>query len=98
MAYDLSWSPMARLDLIDLHAYISESNPQTANRFARSLIDSVERLIVFPESGRIVPEFDDPVIREVIRRPFRIVYRVWVDVSLIEIVRVWHSARGVPEI
>ncbi|MCF8111459.1 MAG: type II toxin-antitoxin system RelE/ParE family toxin [Desulfobacteraceae bacterium] len=58
----------------------------------------MERLVDFPESGRIVPEFGDPGIREVIRKPFRIVYRVRNDTNAVEIIRVWHAARGIPQI
>ncbi|HNU31913.1 MAG TPA: type II toxin-antitoxin system RelE/ParE family toxin [Sedimentisphaerales bacterium] len=52
----------------------------------------------FPESGRVVPEFDDPTIREVIRRPCRIVYRVKHQERIIEIARIWHTARGMPHL
>ena len=52
----------------------------------------------FPESGRIVPEFGDPNIREVIRKPCRIAYRIRRRKRTIEIARVWHAARGTPEV
>jgi plasmid stabilization system protein ParE len=98
MAYRLIWSPAARLDLRELRAYIAESNPSAAKRFAQGVFQAVERLTAFPESGRIVPEFGDTTIREVIRSPCRIVYRVKADQRLVEIVRVWHAARGIPDI
>ena len=98
MAYRLTWSPAARFDLREIFAYIAEDDPATAGRFVRSLFCAVERLPCFPESGRIVPEFRDPAIREVIRRPCRIVYRIKAGSGLIEIARVWHAARGIPEL
>ena len=98
MACRLTWSPSARLDLREIFAYISEDDPMAAGRFIRSLFDAVERLRPFPESGRIVPEFADPSIREVIHRPCRIVYRIKPDRETIEIARVWHAARGIPEL
>ena len=48
--------------------------------------------------GRVVPEFKIENIREFIHRPYRIVYRVRKDQKLIEILRVWHAARGIPRI
>ena len=96
MAYQLIWSPMARLDLLDMLAYIAEDNPLAARNFAQGVFAVIERLAEFPESGRVVPEFGDRTIREVIRKPCRIVYRVRLDVSQVEIVRVWHGARGTP--
>ena len=62
------------------------------------LLQAVERQADFPESGRIVPEFADPTIREVVRKPCRIVYRVDRSGRTVEIARVWQAARGVPDI
>ena len=76
MAYRLIWSPSARFDLNEISAYIDEVDPVAAAKFIRSVFNTVERLSRFPESGRIVPDFGDSSIREVIRRPCRIVYRV----------------------
>ncbi len=98
MAFELIWSPTARLDLWDTLSYISKSDPQAARDFGSHLFDSVEQLRHFPESGRMVPEFDDPDIREIVRKPCRIVYRVRHSEQLVEIVRIWHAARGIPEI
>lgn len=96
MAYQLIWSPTARLDLRDLLAYITEDDPVAAQNFAQGVFGAVERLAEFPESGRVVPEFGERTIREVIRRPCRIVYRVRSEVRQVEVVRVWHAARGTP--
>ena len=98
MAFTLDWAPMARLDLWDLLSYISESDRHAAAEFGAGVFNAVERLKEFPESGRIVPEFEDATIREIIRKPCRIVYRVRHDQKLVEIVRIWHAARGIPEI
>ena len=98
MAYKLIWSPSALFDLKDIVMFIEESDPSATARFAKSLFRTVERLSDFPESGRVVPEFGDTLLREVIRKPCRIVYRIDRGKRSIEIVRVWHAARGVPEI
>jgi plasmid stabilization system protein ParE len=98
MALQLTWSPAARLDLHDIFEYIAEDDPAAAAEFVQSVLQAVERLSDFPQSGRLVPEFGDPLIREVIRRPCRIVYRVNQAVSTVEIVRVWHSRRGISEL
>ncbi len=98
MAYRLIWSPSARFDLHEISAYIAEADPIAAAKFIRGIFNTVERLPCFPESGRIVPDFGDPSIREVIRRPCRIVYRIRHSDEVVEIIRVWHAARGIPEI
>ena len=98
MAYELIWAPSARLDLRELASYIAESRPVAAARFVKQVFHVVEHLADFPESGRTVPEFDDPNIREVIRRPCRIVYRVKSRERVVEIARIWHAARGTPQL
>lgn len=98
MAFKLTWSPSARLDPKDIATFIAEDSPLLAERFVRSLFQVVERVAEYPESGRIVPEFGEPTIREVIRRPCRIVYRLNPGNRTVEIVRVWHGARGTPEL
>lgn len=98
MAWQLIWAPSARLDLKELASYVAESRPEAAIRFVRSIFHSVEHLAEFPESGRVVPEFDEPDIREVVRRPCRIVYRIKREAGIVEIARVWHAARGIPQL
>jgi toxin ParE1/3/4 len=98
MAYQLIWAPSARLDLRELTSYIAESRPIAAARFVKQVFHVVEHLADFPESGRVVPEFADPNIREVIRRPCRIVYRVKSQERIVEIARIWHAARGIPQL
>ena len=48
--------------------------------------------------GRVVPEFNQQDLHEVIVSPYRIIYRLNEDARLIEIIRVWHAARDTPEI
>jgi toxin ParE1/3/4 len=98
MAYQLIWAPSARLDLRELASYIAESRPRVAARFVQQVFHMVEHLADFPESGRVVPEFGDPSIREVIRKPCRIVYRIKPEQGIVEIARIWHAARGTPQL
>jgi len=98
MAFELIWSPSARLDVKDIAVFIAEDSPLSAGRFVRRVFQAVERLSDFAEPGRMVPEFGDPDIREVIRKPCRIVYRINRSDGTIEIVRVWHAARGTLDI
>ncbi len=98
MAYRLIWAPSARLDLRELASYIAESRPRASAGFVKNVFRTVEKLADYPKSGRIVPEFNDPNIREVIRKPCRIVYRVKAQRRIVEIVRIWHAARGIPQL
>jgi len=98
MAFKLIWSPTARLDLKDMATYIAEHSPTASGRFVDNVFQAVERLVDFPESGRIVPEFDESTLREIIRNPCRIIYRIDRIKRTVEIARVWHAARGIPSV
>jgi toxin ParE1/3/4 len=58
----------------------------------RRLLRAVDRLQEFPHSGRAVPEFNDPEVREVVMRPYRIVYRI-VSATEIHVLTVHHGSR-----
>jgi plasmid stabilization system protein ParE len=69
----------------------SQSAPDVGERFVREILASLDQLAGFPESGRVVPEFDQPWLRELVRPPFRIVYRV--DGDRVRVVRIWRTER-----
>jgi plasmid stabilization system protein ParE len=98
MAYKLIWSPASRDDLRDIVRFIARDNPERAESFGYQLMARTDKLQHQPEIGRIVPEYRDPMIREIILKPYRIVYRVDHTRELVEIARVWHAARGTPDI
>jgi plasmid stabilization system protein ParE len=98
MAYKLIWSPAARYDLHDIVTFIARDNSDRAMSFGYELISETDRLQGFPELGRIVPEYRNDDIRELVFRPYRIVYRVNRENKVCEIARVWHSARGIPRL
>jgi len=98
MDYQVKLSRSAQSDLRDIVRYISIDDPEQALRFGRFLIQHTKSLSVFPERGRMVPEFDDEAIREIIVRAYRIVYRVNHNLQSVEIIRFWHAGRGIPEI
>ncbi len=75
--------------------YASQDAPEVGQRLVGEIVASVEQIGRFPESGRVVPEFDTPQLRELIRPPFRIVYRL--DGDNVGVVRVWRSERLMQE-
>ncbi|HJP92992.1 MAG TPA: type II toxin-antitoxin system RelE/ParE family toxin [Pyrinomonadaceae bacterium] len=98
MAYKLIWSPAARNDLHDIVVFIARDNPNRAMSFGYELISETDRLQEFPELGRVVPEYRIDNIREILFWSYRIIYRVHHDRKLCEMTRIWHSARGVPQL
>ena len=98
MAGKIIWSAQAREDLRDIVSFIAADNPAAAQSFGFRLMSKVDLLTDFPLLGRVVPEENDQTIREIILRPYRIVYQVLTGGQTLAIVRIWHGARGEPEI
>ena len=96
MDFKVILAPRAIQDLQEIVRYISVDNPERAESFGRELITKTRLLAAFPEMGRVVPEFNDPHIREIIHKSYRIVYRVNNQERRIEVSRFWHGARGTP--
>ena len=71
--------------------YDSQQVPQVGERLVVSVIEHVEQLAAFADSGKMVPEFQTPWLRELELPPYRIVYRR--DEDVVTIVRVRRSER-----
>ena len=94
--FKVIFAPQAGRDLENIVYYIAkQAGADVAERFGIQLIEKALSLKTFPERGRVVPEVGEPY-REIIFRSYRIVYRLRND--LVEIVRFWHAARGIPQI
>ena len=91
----LRWTERARDDLAAIHAFISLDSPRYAPIVIANLLTAAERLRDFPGSGRAVPEFANPSVREVIHTPYRIVYRL-VSEDEVHILTIHHGARRFP--
>jgi len=92
---DVVWVPSALDDLNKIREYIARDSAHYANKFTEGVFDATERLTVFPKSGRIVPEYRNPNIREVGYGSYRIIYEL-VD-SGVFVVAVVHGRRLLPE-
>jgi plasmid stabilization system protein ParE len=65
--------------------------PDVGRKHVSEILEQVKMLADFPKMGRVVPEFNQEAIRELIHRPYRIVYRF--DGAEINLVRVWRCER-----
>lgn len=71
--------------------YIRSDRPTAAIAFRDKVVKSLSRLEAFPQSGRLVPEYPDPSVREVIVSPYRFFYRI--EVETVWVFAVWHEAQ-----
>jgi len=89
---EITWTPYALEDLQAIYDYIALDSESYAARFTDKLVDSVDILIDHNEAGRIVPEFENELIRELIVGNYRIIYKIN-SITEIGIIRIHHSAR-----
>jgi toxin ParE1/3/4 len=89
------WTKQAQADLAAIRAFISQDSPHYASVIIARLIAATDRLVPFLESGRAVQEFEDPLVREVVHPPYRIVYRL-VGIDEVHVLTVHHSSQRFP--
>ncbi len=88
----ISFAESALLDLEDVRTWYEEQGvPEVGERLVNEVFQRIQSLTDHPDMGRVVPEFNQPILRELIHPPFRIVYRH--DLQKVRIVRVWRSER-----
>ena len=85
------WSDRALKDIEKIINYIAEDSEFFAINFASKIINTVEILKDFPKTGRIVPEYRDPKIREILYRNYRIVYKN--ENNIVEIITIFHGSK-----
>ena len=88
----IRWTNIALENLEDIGNYIGKDSMKYARIMVRNIFMATNILKQHTHAGRMVPEFNNPNIRELIRGNFRIVYRI-IDEKHIDVVTVHHSAR-----
>jgi toxin ParE1/3/4 len=93
---EIRWTAQAVDNLAAIKAFIGQDSPAYALAVVGRLYQAVAQLAQFPDSGRMVPEQSRPEIRELVRPPYRIVYRRRPE--LVEVLLVFRSSLPLPRI
>ena len=86
------WTERVLGQLEAIRDHIAQVSPVYADHMVARIFARRDQIGRFPESGRIVPEADNPAIREVLEWPYRVIYRVRSD--CVEVIAVVHGRRG----
>ena len=89
------WTQNAIEHLVNIYEYIALNSPTYANRMVDRITHRSEQIADQPLSGRKVPEYQTEDIRELIEKPYRIIYRI--KANQIDILAVIHGARLLPD-
>lgn len=88
--------PQAVEDLDAIREFIARDSPRYADLVVERLVTAVDILEQFPQAGRIVPEHSRGDLRELVRLPYRIVYRLVGDRA--DILTVFRASRLIPDL
>jgi plasmid stabilization system protein ParE len=92
MARTLIWTETALQDLDEAAEYIARDPKFYAKAFVKEARQAARSLKRFAERGRIVPELNEPEIREFFVRRYRLIYKLE-GTKTIYVVRFIHGAR-----
>ena len=70
------WAPAALQDARAIAEFIARDSVDQAALFVTRLIQATDRLVDFPQSGRIVPKIANASCHEIICGAYRIMYRL----------------------
>lgn len=85
------WAQSAYAALDEVVAYIAQDSRQAAVQVLERALSTAAELGTLSERGRIVPELDDPAIREVFVHRYRLLYRIEAD--RVAVIAFLHGAR-----
>jgi toxin ParE1/3/4 len=72
----VTWTAQARTRLAEIHDYIAQDSKPRALAMVERILDRAEVLMLAPRSGARLQAFVDDEVRELLERPYRIIYRV----------------------
>jgi len=94
VAWRVTWTERAWDNLERQAAYIAQDSPRYAAALVREARDAARSLRQFPNRGRVVPEEDNPSIRELfVFHSYRMLYQVIDSQREVRILAFIHGAR-----
>lgn len=91
----VDWSPQALQQAAEIVDHIAEDRPRAALKWLDGLESRLTALPGLPEQGRVVPEWYEPSVRELIYKRHRIIYEVHRD--RVELLSIRHSREQIDD-
>jgi len=88
---EVIWAESASEALDDVITYIAQDSREAAVHVLEAAIEAAASLATLSERGRVVPEANNPVIREILVFRYRLMYRV--EDARVVVVAFVHGAR-----
>lgn len=88
----IEWTELSINDIKEIFDFIAEDSHRYAAITAAKIYQRIQPVSTNPLLGKVVPEFGNKLIREVLEGNYRIIYRIK-SKTQIDVLRVYHSAR-----
>jgi toxin ParE1/3/4 len=88
----IKWTEISLIDLKEIHDYISEDSSYYASVTVNKIYHKVDLISKNLYLGKITPEINEKLIREVIEGNYRIIYRIKNE-NEVDILRIYHTSR-----
>jgi addiction module RelE/StbE family toxin len=98
MGHKVIWTDEAIADLRQIVAYIAKDNPNAAVKTGEEIIRKSMLLAGQPRMGRMLREPRRDALREMVIRPYRLIYEIDDASSTVKVRVLWHGARQEPDI
>jgi len=89
---EIKWTANALQEIDGIAEYISKDSPKYAQILVKQIYEMVTYLENFPKFGRKVPEYNDPNLREILYKNYRIIYLI--KENHLEILSIIHGSRN----
>ena len=90
----VEWTDRAKWRLKLIEDYIAKDNPEAAKATTRRLLMRSRQISEHAYTGRQIPEYQREDIRELLERPYRIIYRI--KETQIDVIAVMHYRQLLP--
>jgi len=94
VARRVAWTETAWRDLERIGDYIAEDSRGYAAALLRRIRDRARSLEEMAERGRVVPELDEPTVRELVVGSYRLIYEIGDEA--VYVLGLIHGARDLP--
>lgn len=88
---EIKWTDNALKELDNIANFISKDSPKYAQILVKQIYEMISHLEQFPKFGRKVPEYNNPNLREILYKNYRIIYLI--KQKHIEIISIIHGSR-----
>jgi toxin ParE1/3/4 len=96
MDYEIAWTEPAIADLEAIVRYLARRSQNAAETVRAAILSHIETLARFPFIGPVYAPARSSRIHEIVCQSYRIFYRVNEARRRVEILTIWHAARGEP--